>query len=141
METTKHSQVIFLQPEDSLLQGKQAIEFLVSNNIAKTNQEASNIIQELIANSEILSKTNQFSENATLSFKKPRKVVIIGGGFAGAALAKRLPSHQFEVLIVTQTDSFSFLPRLPAIIRDPQYISKVDVKYKEVNACMQQLII
>ncbi|WP_439102848.1 NAD(P)/FAD-dependent oxidoreductase [Congregibacter sp.] len=47
--------------------------------------------------------------------KKP-KVIIVGGGFAGLACARELPSEDFAVTLIDRKNSFEFLPNIHELV-------------------------
>ncbi len=53
-----------------------------------------------------------------------KRVVIIGGGFAGSVCAKKL-MHDFEVTLIDTKDYFEFTPSILRTIIKPQLITKI----------------
>lgn len=65
-----------------------------------------------------------------VSRKNSWKVIIVGGGFCGAFLARLLDQRQeFEVTLIDKTNYFEFTPALPKLITDPDYLSKILLPY------------
>ncbi|MFT4303394.1 MAG: NAD(P)/FAD-dependent oxidoreductase [Candidatus Woesearchaeota archaeon] len=61
---------------------------------------------------------------------KLKKVVIIGGGFAGAEIAKNL-EKRFEVILIDTKDYFEFIPSILRIIAEPKVIKDIQIKHKD----------
>ncbi len=60
------------------------------------------------------------------------KVLIIGGGFCGSMVAKRLDSRdELEVTLVDKNPYFEYYPSLPKLMTDPKYHSKIKKRYDE----------
>jgi NADH dehydrogenase len=57
-----------------------------------------------------------------------KKIVVIGGGFAGLSVIRRLskPGRRFDIVLIDKKETFDFLPALPDIIGrriQPQFLS------------------
>lgn len=63
-----------------------------------------------------------------------KKIVIIGGGFAGAYAAKNL-ERDFEVTLIDSKDYFEFTPAILRTIVDPTHIHKIQVCHKDYLRC------
>lgn len=59
-----------------------------------------------------------------------KKIVIIGGGFAGAYAAKNL-EHDFEVTLIDSKDYFEFTPAILRTIVEPEHMHKIQVLHKD----------
>jgi len=57
---------------------------------------------------------------------KRKKIVIIGGGFAGSYAAKKL-EKDFDVTLVDSKDYFEFTPGVLRTIVEPQHIKKIQI--------------
>jgi len=57
-----------------------------------------------------------------------KKVVVIGGGFAGNQIAKRL-QNKFNVLLIDTKDYFEYTPGILRLAVNPDYKHKIRVKY------------
>lgn len=57
-----------------------------------------------------------------------KRVVIIGGGFAGARIAKRL-EEGFEVTLIDTKDYFEFTPSVPRLLIEPRKSSNIQIKH------------
>ena len=57
-----------------------------------------------------------------------KKVVVIGGGFAGSEITKRL-EKDFDVTLIDVTDYFEFTPGVLRTIVEPEHIKKIQVFY------------
>lgn len=57
-----------------------------------------------------------------------KKVVIIGGGFAGSSLAKKLES-KFEVVLIDMKNYFEFTPSVLRTLVQPEHIKKIQVMH------------
>lgn len=55
-----------------------------------------------------------------------KKVIIIGGGFAGSHIARKL-EDRFDVTLIDSKDYFEFTPGILRTIVEPDYIKKVQV--------------
>ncbi|MEK6889796.1 MAG: FAD-dependent oxidoreductase [Nanoarchaeota archaeon] len=60
-----------------------------------------------------------------------KKVVIIGGGFAGLFLAESL-GEKFEVILVDSKPFFEFTPGILRTIVEPKHKDKIQVMYKSI---------
>lgn len=61
-----------------------------------------------------------------LERKMKKKVVIIGGGFAGSLVAKKLEKH-FDVTLIDTKNYFEFTPGVLRTIVQPEHIRKIQV--------------
>ncbi|MEK6926779.1 MAG: FAD-dependent oxidoreductase [Nanoarchaeota archaeon] len=59
-----------------------------------------------------------------------KKLVIIGGGFSGALIAKKL-ENKFNVTLIDTKDYFEFTPSVLKVIVYPELISKIEIKHKD----------
>ena len=59
-----------------------------------------------------------------------KKVVIIGGGFAGSTVAKKLQNY-FDVTLIDGEDYFEFTPGVLRVIVKPKHFAKIQVPHKE----------
>lgn len=59
-----------------------------------------------------------------------KKVVIIGGGFAGSTIAKAL-ENKFDVTLVDTKDFFEFTPGILRTIVEPKHMCKIHKMYKD----------
>jgi apoptosis-inducing factor 2 len=55
-----------------------------------------------------------------------KKIVVIGGGFAGSLAAKKLEKH-FEVTFIDNKDYFEFTPSVLRTLVEPQHAKKIQV--------------
>ncbi len=59
-----------------------------------------------------------------------KKVVIIGGGFAGAYCTRQL-QHDFEVTLIDTKDYFEFTPSVLRTLVEPEHGKKIEVKHSQ----------
>lgn len=59
-----------------------------------------------------------------------KKVVIIGGGFAGSLVAKRL-ENRFDVTLVDKKDYFEYTPGILRSIVEPSHLDKIHVGHDD----------
>ncbi len=59
-----------------------------------------------------------------------KKIIIIGGGFAGALAAKKLEKEKFSVTLVDAKDYFEFTPSVLRTIFEPEHIKKIQVLHR-----------
>lgn len=59
-----------------------------------------------------------------------KKVVVIGGGFAGSEVAKKL-ERKFDVTLIDTKDYFEFTPGILRTIVEPEHIKKIQVKHSD----------
>lgn len=64
-------------------------------------------------------------------FTEKKKVVIVGGGFAGSKVAKKLQAA-FDVTLVDSKDHFVCLISLPSCVCDTAHLSKVTSRHSTV---------
>ena len=61
------------------------------------------------------------------------KVVIVGGGFCGVSVAKKLDrSPDIETVLIDQKEYFEYYPNLHKIITKPAYLKKLQVPYNSI---------
>ncbi len=60
-----------------------------------------------------------------------KKIVIIGGGFAGALAAKKLENENFNVVLIDTKDYFEFTPGILRTIVKPNHIKRIQVLHKD----------
>ncbi len=60
-----------------------------------------------------------------------RKVVIIGGGFSGALVAKKLEHENFSVTLIDTKDYFEFTPSVLRTIVEPEHAKRIEVLHKD----------
>ncbi|MEK6889052.1 MAG: FAD-dependent oxidoreductase [Nanoarchaeota archaeon] len=59
-----------------------------------------------------------------------KKIVIVGGGFAGSAVAKQLENH-FSVELIDTKDYFEFTPGILRTLVEPEHAKKIQIMYKD----------
>lgn len=59
-----------------------------------------------------------------------KKVIVIGGGFAGSLAAKKL-EKKFELTLIDTTDYFEFTPGILRTIVEPWHLGKIQVLHKD----------
>lgn len=59
-----------------------------------------------------------------------KKIIIMGGGFAGAYCARKL-EKDFEVTIIDSKDYFEFTPSVLRTIVEPDHINKIQVRHSQ----------
>jgi NADH dehydrogenase FAD-containing subunit len=58
------------------------------------------------------------------------KVVIVGGGFCGSMVAKKLDKHRdIDITLINKNNYYEFSPGLPKVIVKPAYHQKIIVPY------------
>ncbi len=55
-----------------------------------------------------------------------KKVIVVGGGFAGAYIARQL-QHEFLVTLIDTKNYFEFTPSILRTITEPDHMSKIEV--------------
>ena len=59
-----------------------------------------------------------------------KKVVVIGGGFAGALAARKLENENFSVTLIDTKDHFEFTPGILRAIVEPGHIKEIQVLHR-----------
>lgn len=59
-----------------------------------------------------------------------KKLVIIGGGFAGSKIAKKL-ENKFETTLIDEKDFFEFTPGILRSIIEPKNLCKIEIKHSD----------
>jgi NADH dehydrogenase FAD-containing subunit len=59
-----------------------------------------------------------------------KKVIIVGGGFAGSYCAKRLEDN-FEVTLIDTKDFFEFTPSVLRVLVEPEHLNKIQILHKD----------
>jgi len=59
-----------------------------------------------------------------------KKVVILGGGFAGTTAAKEL-ENDFDVTLIDTKNYFEYTPAILRVIVEPEHIEKIEVLHKD----------
>ncbi len=58
------------------------------------------------------------------------KIVIIGGGFCGSILAKKLGREErFDTVLIDRKDEYQYYPALPELLSDPSISGKISLRY------------
>ena len=61
------------------------------------------------------------------------KIVIIGGGFCGLKVAKKLEKNkEIELILIDKKEYFGYKPGLPKLIRNKNYTENIQIKYKKI---------
>lgn len=68
--------------------------------------------------------------NKTRRIIQMKKVVVIGGGFAGSYIAHRL-QNDYDVTLIDNKDYFEFTPGILRAIVEPGHLKKLQVPHKE----------
>ncbi len=59
-----------------------------------------------------------------------KKVVVIGGGFAGSYISRKLQNY-FKVILIDSKDYFEFTPGILRTIVEPAHIKKIQILHKK----------
>lgn len=59
-----------------------------------------------------------------------KKVIVIGGGFAGSYIAKKL-EKKFEVTLIDAKEYFEFTPGILRTLVEPRHVKKVQILHKD----------
>jgi len=59
-----------------------------------------------------------------------KKVVVIGGGFAGSLIARKLEKH-FNVTLIDSKNYFEFTPGILRTLVEPEHINKIQILHKD----------
>jgi apoptosis-inducing factor 2 len=59
-----------------------------------------------------------------------KKVVIVGGGFAGFRAAKKL-ENIYDVILIDEKDYFEYTPSILRVVVDPSHKNKIRIAYKK----------
>jgi NADH dehydrogenase FAD-containing subunit len=59
-----------------------------------------------------------------------KNLVVIGGGFAGSRIARKL-QHKFNTTLIDTKDYFEFTPSILRTLVDPSHLKKIQVKHKK----------
>jgi len=60
------------------------------------------------------------------------KIVIVGGGFCGSIVAKKLEKNKnFQVTLIDKKRYFEYSPSLAKVLFDPSYIKKISVPFSK----------
>ncbi len=62
--------------------------------------------------------------------KNKKKVVVIGGGFAGSTIARKLEGD-FDVTLIDNKEYFEFTPSILRVIVEPKHLKKIQVLHKD----------
>jgi len=61
------------------------------------------------------------------------KVIIIGGGFCGTNVAKKLDKHkELEITLFDHKDYFEYTPSIHKLMFEPRYLSKISIPFKKI---------
>ena len=100
----------------SSLSASEAVEWLIQNSKAKDKDEAIELGNYLIRRKvivHVVEQTKRFQDGYFFyKFIDKQKIVVIGGGFAGSTIAKRLET-EYEVTLIEKRDYFEFVPAFP----------------------------
>lgn len=61
---------------------------------------------------------------------KKKKLVVIGGGFAGSLIARKI-ENKMDVILIDSKDYFEFTPGILRTLVEPRHIKKIQVKHKD----------
>ena len=74
-----------------------------------------------------------------------KKVIVIGGGFAGSHIAKEL-QNEFDVTLIDSKDYFEFTPSILRSIVKPSHVKEIQVlhahylpKCKIIVGCVEEV--
>jgi len=59
-----------------------------------------------------------------------KKLLVIGGGFAGSLIARRLENN-FKLILIDTKDYFEYTPSVLRVIVEPEKIRRIQVKHKD----------
>lgn len=68
-----------------------------------------------------------------------KKVIVIGGGFAGVSVVKKL-SKRFDVVLIDSKDYFEFTPGILRTLIEPEHSRKIQMKYKDFLKSVEVVI-
>jgi len=118
--------------------GSEAVDWLVQNWGARSREEAVQLGQRLRAEGvfeHVKDITKPFLDGYYFyRFTEKKKVVIVGGGFAGSKVAKKLQAA-FDVTLVDSKDHFVCLISLPSCVCDTAHLSKVTSRHSTYLHC------
>jgi len=61
------------------------------------------------------------------------KVIIIGGGFSGTNIAKKLDAHkELNITLFDHKDYFEYVPSIHKLMFKPEYFNKISIPYKKI---------
>jgi NADH dehydrogenase FAD-containing subunit len=66
-----------------------------------------------------------FKSNKYYQLTRKKKVVVIGGGFAGLSAAKQLHQLDFDVTLISASDYFENVPQYIYLVSDPSAINRI----------------
>lgn len=59
-----------------------------------------------------------------------KRLIIVGGGFAGSIIAKKIENKNFEVILIDNKDYFEFTPGILKAFVNPRHINKIKIEHK-----------
>ena len=59
-----------------------------------------------------------------------KKIIVIGGGFAGSYIAKKL-EKKFEVILIDAKEYFEFTPGILRTLVEPEHAKKIQILHKD----------
>ena len=59
-----------------------------------------------------------------------KKLIVTGGGFAGAKISRRLENY-FEVTLIDEKEYFEFTPGILRSITNPKHLKKIQINHKD----------
>jgi NADH dehydrogenase FAD-containing subunit len=61
------------------------------------------------------------------------KLIVLGGGFCGAIIAKKLDKNQnLDVILIDKKSYFEYTPSIHKIISDKEYLDKITVPFEKI---------
>lgn len=111
--------------------GQEVVDYFLARNLVKTRQAGVALGNALLKHGvfEHVVKQHLFEDKYLFyRFVKKKRVIILGGGFAGCSLAltmsKRL-EKDYEVILVDKKGYFECIPSLPSIVANPSHTLKI----------------